>query len=195
MTELWFARHGETEWTISRQHTGFTELPLTERGERQARALGARLAGTEFDLVIASPRLRARRTAELAGFGPAAEIEDDFREWDYGEYEGVTSKEIRATRPDWDLWRDGCPGGEQPAAVTLRADRLVARIRERAPRRAIAFGHGHMSRVLAARWLGLDGATGRHLVLGTATLSIIAPEHGHPAIVLWNDSSHLLETG
>ena len=193
MTELWFARHGETDWTISRQHTSVTDLPLTERGERQARALGARLAGEAFDLVISSPRLRARRTAELAGLGDAAVLDEDFVEWAYGEYEGVTTKEIRETRPDWDLWRDGCPGGEQLAQVAARADRLVARIRDPAPERVIAFGHGHMSRVLAARWLGLDGEAGRHLVLGTATLSIIATEHAHPAIVLWNDGSHLLQ--
>ena len=193
MTELWFARHGETDWTISRQHTSTTDLALTERGERQARALGERIAGESFDLVISSPMLRARRTAELAGLAGAARLEDDFREWAYGEYEGVTTKQIRMSRPDWDLWRDGCPGGESTPEVVTRADRLVARIRDRAPERVIAFGHGHMSRVLAARWLGLDGEAGRHLMLGTATLSIIATEHAHPAIVLWNDGSHLAD--
>jgi broad specificity phosphatase PhoE len=191
MTELWFARHGETDWTISRQHTSVTDLPLTERGERQAQALGERIAGESFDLVISSPMQRARHTAELAGLGGDTELHDDFREWAYGEYEGVTTKEIRQTRPDWDLWRDGCPGGESLAEVAARTDRLVALIRERAPARVIAFGHGHTSRVLAARWLGLDGAAGRHLMLGTATLSVIGAEHAHPAIVLWNDPSHL----
>lgn len=191
MGELWLARHGETEWTLSRQHTSVTDLSLTERGERQARALGERLAGVGFDLVISSPMRRARDTAELAGLGGALEIEDDFREWAYGEYEGVTTKQIRSTRPDWDLWRDGCPGGEQLADVVARADRLIARIRERGPERTVVFGHGHASRVLASRWLGLDGATGRHLVLATATLSIVGREHAHPAIVLWNDAGHL----
>lgn len=191
MTDLWLARHGETEWTLSRQHTSVTDIPLTERGERQAAALGARLAGGAFDLVLSSPAQRARRTAEIAGFGDRLELDDDFREWRYGEYEGVTTAEIRRTRPDWDLWRDGNPGGESPAEVAARADRLVARIRERAPARVLLFGHGHMSRVVTARWLGHDAALGRHLALGTATLSVVGVEHAHAAIRLWNDASHL----
>jgi broad specificity phosphatase PhoE len=191
MTELWLARHGETEWTLSRQHTSVTDLPLTENGERQAEALGRRLAGTSFELVLSSPMRRARHTAELAGLGDEVELDEDFREWHYGEYEGVTTAEIRRTRPDWDLWRDGNPGGESPAEVAARADRLVERIRDRAPARAIVFGHGHMSRALAARWLGHPVELGRHLRLGTATLSVVGVEHGHPAIELWNDASHL----
>ena len=191
MSELWLARHGETEWTLSRQHTSATDIPLTGNGRRQAAALGARLSGTSFDVVCSSPAQRARTTAELAGFADVVELDEDFREWRYGEYEGITTAEIRQTRPDWDLWRDGCPGGEQLADVVERADAMVARLRERAPARALLFGHGHTSRVVAARWMGLDGALGRHLVLGTATLSIVSVEHAHPAIVLWNDASHL----
>jgi probable phosphoglycerate mutase len=191
MTELWLARHGETEWTLSRQHTSVTDIPLTPNGRRQSEALGARLSGESFDVVLSSPAQRARTTAEIAGFGDVVELDEDLREWRYGEYEGVTSAEIRETHPDWDLWRDGCPTGEQLAAVAERADAVVARLRERAPARALLFGHGHTSRVVAARWMGLDPALGRHLVLGTATLSIVAVEHGHPAIVLWNDASHL----
>lgn len=191
MTELWLARHGETEWTLSRQHTSVTDIPLTPNGRRQSQALGHRLADETFDLVASSPALRARTTAELAGFGDALELDEDFREWAYGEYEGVTTAEIRQTRPDWDLWRDGCPGGEQLGDVVARADAMVARLRERAPARALLFGHGHTSRVVAARWMGLDGTLGRHLVLGTATLSVVAVEHARPAIVLWNDASHL----
>ena len=191
MTELWLARHAETAWTLSRQHTSVTDLSLTDRGERQARALGDRLANPGFDLVLSSPALRARRTAEVAGLGEALELDEDFREWAYGEYEGVTTAEIRRKRPDWDLWRDGCPGGESVPEVAVRADRVIARIRERAPVRALLFGHGHMSRVLAARWLGLEAQAGRLFVLGTGTLSIVGAEHGRPAIVLWNDGSHL----
>ena len=191
MTELWLARHGETEWTLSRQHTSVTDIPLTDNGRRQAEALGSRLASESFDVVLSSPAQRASTTAELAGFADALELDEDFREWRYGEYEGVTTAEIRQTRPDWDLCRDGCPGGEQLADVVERADALVARLRERAPARALLFGHGHTSRVVAARWMGLDGLLSRHLVLGTATLSIVAMEHSNPAIVLWNDGSHL----
>lgn len=190
MPDLWLARHGETAWTISRQHTGKTDLPLTPNGERQAEALGRRLAGQRFDLVLSSPLTRARDTAELAGFGDAVAVDELFSEYDYGDYDGVTTADIRKERPDWDIWRDGCPGGETTADVAARADRLIERLRA-AGENVLVFGHGHMSRVLAARWLGMDGAAARHLIMGTATLSIIGEEHGHPAIRLWNDASHL----
>jgi probable phosphoglycerate mutase len=186
--ELWLARHGETEWTLSRQHTSVTDLDLTDSGVEQSRALGRRLAGRQFAVVLSSPALRARRTAELGGFEP--QLEPDFTEFRYGEYEGVTTAEIKRERPDWDLWRDGCPGGEQTAEVAARADRVIERLRA-AGGPALVFGHGHMSRVLSARWLGLDGTGGRFLMMSTATLSIIGVEHGQPAIRLWNDASHL----
>ena len=189
--ELWLARHGETEWTLSRQHTSVTDLDLTARGEEQARALADRLRDVHFDVVISSPLKRARRTAELAGLGDQLECDEDLIEYRYGEYEGVTTAEIRKTRPDWDLWRDGNPGGETTPEVAARADRAIERIRERGGGAAVLFGHGHMSRVVAARWLGLDATVGRYLMLQTATLSIIGVEHGHPAIRLWNDGSHL----
>jgi broad specificity phosphatase PhoE len=189
--ELWLARHGETEWTLSRQHTGVTDIPLTANGEEQARLLGNRLRDVEFDVVVSSPATRARRTADLAGFANF-EIDEDFVEYNYGEYEGITTAEIRKTRPDWDLWRDGCPGGETTAETAARADRVIERIRSRGGEAALVFGHGHMSRVLSARWLGLDGTAGRYLIMQTATLSIIGVEHGHPAIRLWNDPSHLV---
>jgi broad specificity phosphatase PhoE len=188
--ELWLARHGETEWTLSRQHTGVTDIPLTANGEEQARLLGNRLRDVEFDVVVSSPATRARLTADLAGFANF-EIDEDFVEYNYGEYEGITTAEIRKTRPDWDLWRDGCPGGETTAETAARADRVIERIRSRGGEAALVFGHGHMSRVLSARWLGLDGTAGRYLIMQTATLSIIGVEHGHPAIRLWNDGSHL----
>jgi broad specificity phosphatase PhoE len=192
--ELWLARHGETEWSLSKQHTGSTDIPLTPNGEEQARALGSRLRGVEFTRVISSPLQRARHTAELAGLGDRVEIDEDFVEVDYGEYEGITTAEIRETRPDWELWRDGSPGGETPAKVGARADRVVERI-GRGDGRTVVFGHGHMSRALSARWLGFPVEAARNLVLQTATLSVIGVEHGHPAIVLWNDASHLREAG
>ncbi|HVS29805.1 MAG TPA: histidine phosphatase family protein [Solirubrobacteraceae bacterium] len=188
--EIWIARHGETEWTLSRQHTSRTDLDLTANGERQARALAAPLSEQTFALVLSSPALRARRTAELAGLGTGLEIDPDLVEYQYGEYEGVTTKEIRESRPDWDLWRDGCPGGENTAQVAARADRVLERLR-RAEGAAVVFAHGHISRVLAARFLDLDGTAGRLLVLDTATLSVLGHEHGGPAVCRWNDGCHL----
>ena len=186
------ARHGETAWSLSGQHTGRTDLPLTERGERNARRLGERLRGLAFAKILTSPLRRAARTCELAGFGAAAEVDRDLLEWDYGHYEGRTSAEIRAERPDWQLFRDGCPGGESPAQVGARADRVVSRVRALRGD-VLLFSSGHFLRTLAARWLGLDPAAGRYFLLGTASLSALGYDHGasEPAIRLWNETGHV----
>jgi probable phosphoglycerate mutase len=189
--ELWLARHGETEWSRARRHTGRTDIPLTARGEEQAAALGSRLRGVEFALVLASPLERARRTAELAGFGDALAFDEDLVEVDYGEYEGRTTAEIRRARPDWDLWRDGCPGGETIAEAAARAERVIARVRA-VDGPVLLVGHGHLTRTLASRALTLDPDHGRHLALDPASLSIVGAEHAAPALWLWNDASHLL---
>jgi len=186
---VYLARHGETAWSLSGQHTGRTDLPLTEHGERQARALGERLRGLHFVKVLTSPSQRARRTAELAGFGGLAETDPDLAEWDYGQYEGRRTADILAERPGWFLFRDGCPGGESPEQVAARADRVVQRIRAVHGDVAI-FSSAHISRVLAVRWLGLEAAAGRYLLLGTSSLSILGYEHNltEPAIRLWNET-------
>ena len=189
---IYLARHGETAWSLSGQHTGRTDLPLTEGGERNARALGARLRGLVFAKVFTSPLQRAARTCDLAGFGNAAERDPDLMEWDYGEYEGRRTAEIHVERPDWQLFRDGCPGGESPAEIGARADRVVRQVRAVAGD-VLLFSSGHFLRVLAARWLGLESAGGRYLLLGTAALCILGYEHNlsEPAIRLWNDTHHL----
>ena len=189
---IYLARHGETAWSLSGQHTGRTDLPLTEGGERNARALGARLRGLVFAKTFTSPLQRAVRTCELAGFGNGAELDPDLMEWDYGQYEGRRTAEILEERPDWQLFRDGCPGGETPAEIGARADRVVSRVRA-VHGDALLFSSGHILRVLAARWLGLEAAGGRSFVLGTAALCILGYEHnlGEPAIRLWNDTHHL----
>jgi broad specificity phosphatase PhoE len=181
-------RHGETDWSASGKHTGRTDIPLTEEGERKARALQGRLKGVAFDRVFTSPLQRARRTCELAGFGDRAKVDPDLLEWDYGDYEGRKSSEIHAERPGWQLFRDGCPNGEQPADVGKRADRVIARLRA-ADDRAIVFSSGHILRVLAARWLGLAESEGRLLMLSTASISILGYEHdkSEPAVQLWNE--------
>jgi broad specificity phosphatase PhoE len=191
LPEVYLARHGETAWTISRQHTGKTDIPLTESGERNARSLGERLRGMTFARVLVSPMQRAARTAELAGLGREAEVDADLMEWDYGGDEGLTTAEIRRRRPGWDLFRDGCPGGESVEAVGARADRIIARSRP-IDGRTILFGHSHFFRVLAARWLGLPPGDGRFFLLGTASLSILSYEHSpdEPVIRLWNDDWH-----
>jgi broad specificity phosphatase PhoE len=191
LPEVYLARHGETAWTVSRQHTGRTDIPLTERGEQNARSLGERLRGMTFAKVLVSPLQRAQRTCELAGFTSQGEIDSDLTEWDYGQYEGLTTAEIRRQRLGWDLFRDGCPGGESVAAVGERADRLIARLRP-IEGRTILFGHSHFFRVLAARWPGLPPGDGRFLLLGTASLSILSYEHTphEPVIRLWNDDWH-----
>ena len=192
LSVVYLARHGETAWSLSGQHTGRTDLPLTERGERNARALGERLRGLTFAKVFTSPLQRAGRTCELAGFGSAAEIDPDLVEWDYGQYEGRRSAEIHAERPDWQLFRDGCPGGESPGQIGARADRVVGRVRA-VKGDVLVFSSGHFLRVLAARWLGLDAAGGRYLLLSTASLSTLGYEHklAEPAIRLWNETRHV----
>jgi broad specificity phosphatase PhoE len=192
LSVVYLARHGETAWSLSGQHTGRTDLPLTERGERNARALGERLRGLSFAKVFTSPLQRAARTCELAGFGAAAEIDPDLVEWDYGQYEGRRTAEIHVERPDWQLFRDGCPGGESPGQIGARADRVVGRVRA-VKGDVLVFSSGHFLRVLAARWLGLDASGGRYLLLSTASLSTLGYEHklAEPAIRLWNDSRHV----
>ncbi len=189
---VYVARHGETAWSLSGQHTGRTDLPLTERGEEQARALGRRLRAMDFATVLTSPSRRAVRTCALAGFGAAAEIDPDLAEWDYGDYEGRRTAEILALRPDWQLFRDGAPGGETPEQVGARADRAIARIRA-IRGDALLVSSAHISRVLAARWLGLPASGGRYLVLGVASLSLLGYERNlsEPAIRLWNNTDHL----
>ena len=189
---IWLARHGETAWSVSGRHTGLTDLPLTERGERNARRLGERLKGLALAKVFTSPLQRAARTCALAGFGDAAEVDRDLVEWDYGRYEGRRTAEIHAERPDWQLFRDGCPGGESPDQVGARADRVVSR--GRAVRGdLLLFSSGHFLRVLAARWLGLEPAAGRYFLLGTASLSALSYEHtlAQPVIRLWDDTHHV----
>jgi broad specificity phosphatase PhoE len=189
---VYLARHGETAWSLSGQHTGRTDLPLTERGERNARALGQPLRGLEFAKVYTSPLQRAARTCELAGFGTSAEIDPDLVEWDYGQYEGRRTADIHAERPDWQLFRDGCPGGESPDQIGARADRVVGRLRA-IKGDVLVFSSGHFLRVFAARWLGLDASAGRYLLLSTASLSALGYEHNltEPAIRLWNETRHV----
>ena len=186
------ARHGETAWSLSGQHTGLTDLPLTERGERNARRLGERLHGINFTKIFTSPLQRAARTCELAGFGAAAEVDRDLLEWNYGEYEGRRTAEILAERPDWELFRDGCPGGESPDQIGARADRVVSRVRA-VEGDVLLFSSGHFLRVLAARWLGLPPGAGRYFLLSTASLSALGYEHNRsePVIRLWNDTRHV----
>ena len=188
---VYLARHGETAWTISRQHTGVTDLPLTAQGEAEAVRLAERLEGLTFAAVLTSPLQRAVRTCELAGFGSAAEVEPDLLEWNYGAYEGRTSADIRAERPDWQLFRDGCPGGESPDQVGARADRVIRRVRAIGGD-VLLFSSGHFLRVFAARWLGLDPGAGRYFLLGTASLSAVGYEHdrSEPVIRLWDEMPH-----
>jgi probable phosphoglycerate mutase len=193
LPRLSLARHGETAWTLSGQHTGRSDIPLTTRGEQNAISLGKRLRGESFAAIFTSPLLRARRTCELAGYAASAEIEPDLVEWDYGVYDGKTSAEIRRVRPDWNLFRDGCPGGETLDQVAERADRVVASVRA-VSGDVLVFSHSHFLRVLAARWLDLPGSYARHLVLSTASLSVVGYEHSleEPAIRLWNDDRHVV---
>ena len=182
--ELWVIRHGETEWSRDGRHTSRTEVELTPDGEEVARGLEARLEGVEFDLVLTSPRIRARRTAELAGF-PDAHVEDDLTEWDYGDYEGITTAEIRETVPGWTVWTHPTPGGESAEQVTARLDRVVAKVQAQGGR-VLVFSHGHASRGLAARWLDQPVEEGRLFLLGTATISVLGYEHESPVVARWN---------
>jgi broad specificity phosphatase PhoE len=189
---IYLARHGETAWSISGQHTGMTDLPLTARGEQNAGRLGKRLAGRVFSKVFTSPLQRARRTCQLAGFADAAQVDPNLVEWNYGDYEGRRTVEIHAQRPDWQLFRDGCPGGESPQQIGARADRVVNNLHS-IKGNVLVFSSGHFLRVLAARWLGLEPAAGKFLILSTASLSLLSYENNlsSPAIRLWNDTSHL----
>ena len=190
---VYIARHGETAWTVSGQHTGITDLPLTDKGEQNAARLGARLRGLNFTKVFTSPLQRARRTCELAGFGDLAEVDCDLVEWNYGEYEGRRGAEIRSERPEWQLFRDGCPGGESPQQVAARADRVIRRLRA-ANGDTLVFSSGHFIRVLATRWIGIKPTvTARSFMLSTASLSALGYENdlSRPVIRLWNDTHHV----
>jgi broad specificity phosphatase PhoE len=192
---IYLARHGETAWSLTGQHTGTTDLALTQQGEANARSLGERLAGLAFAKVFTSPLQRARQTCELAGFAGDATVDPDLVEWNYGEYEGMRTKEIHAKRPDWLLFRDGCPGGESPHEVGARADRVVARVRA-FDGDVLVFSSGHFLRVFAARWLGLEPVDGKLLLLSTASLSVLSYEHNlsEPVIRFWNDDDHVVAT-
>jgi broad specificity phosphatase PhoE len=190
--QIYFMRHGETAWSLSGQHTGRSELPLTPHGEAMARALGRRLQGIRFTQVLTSPRLRATATCRLAGLGGAgahvATIDTDLAEWDYGEDEGLSTLDIRQRHPGWDIWVHGCPGGESPSQIGLRADRLIARLCELSGKVAL-FSHGQFGRVLAARWIGLPAAQGQHFSIDPASIGILGFEPAHPqrrVIALWN---------
>ena len=184
--EVWLVRHGETEWSRDHRHTSVTDLPLTEAGVEVARALAPRLAGHEFGQVLTSPRDRARTTARLAGF-PDAEVDEDLVEWAYGDYEGVTTEEIRRSVPGWTVWTHGAPGGETAAQVTTRLDRVVDRLHAAAAD-TLVFGHGHALRALAARWLGLPVSEGRLFRLDTATVSVLGHERETAVLLRWNDA-------
>ena len=199
MLELYLVRHGETEWSRARRHTGRTDLPLSPVGEAEAKALGRHLRGLEVDRVLSSPLTRAVTTARLAGFGDRLETSDALLEFDYGDYEGLTTPEIRAARPGWDLFRDGCPGGETVQDAAGRAGALLAELTAAGGGWVLLFSHGHQLRILTACYLGLPPETARHLFLGTASLSVLGDEHEWPAILLWNEQegsgANVAETG
>lgn len=182
---VYLLRHGETEWSLNGRHTGVTDIPLTENGRSAARRLEPILAQETFALVLTSPLQRARDTCDLAGLSKRANTETDLMEWNYGEYEGLTTQQIRQTRPDWSVFRDGCPGGESPEQVGARADRLLVKIRATEGNVAL-FGHGHFSRVLAARWINLPANYGEHFLLDTATLNVLGYYRESPALKMWN---------
>jgi broad specificity phosphatase PhoE len=183
--QVYLIRHGETQWSLSTQHTGITDIPLTENGRKVAKLLEPVLAKETFALVLTSPLERARETCELAGLGERAEIDPDLMEWNYGEYEGLTPKQIHAQAPGWILFNNGCPGGENPEQIGARVDRVIARVRAVEGHVAL-FAHGHIFRVFAARWLGLPATAGCHFLLETATLNILSYYRGIPAVKRWN---------
>ena len=189
---IYLARHGETAWSRTGQHTGLTDLPLTEQGEREARELGHRLAGITFAKVFTSPLQRAARTCDIAGFGAVAEQDADLVEWNYGKYEGRRTVEIHVDAPNWQLFRDGCPGGETPAQIGGRADRVLSRLRA-INGNVLVFSSGHLLRVLAARFLGLEPSGGKYFTLSTASVSVLGYENSlsHPVVRLWNETSRL----
>ncbi len=182
--DVWLIRHGETQWSRSGQHTGATDLPMTAAGDEAARSLAGLLAGTSFDLVLCSPRQRARRTAELAGITDAS-IEPDLVEWDYGDYEGRTRADIQQERPDWSIWTDGAPNGETPDQISARMDRVIGRCHG-AGGRVLLFSHGHALRCLAARWIDQPVTVGAHLPLDTAKVCVLGHDRGTPTIDRWN---------
>jgi broad specificity phosphatase PhoE len=183
--KVYVVRHGETEWSLSGQHTGVTDIPLTENGRAVARRLRPILAEQSFQLVLTSPLRRARETCELAGLGTHATVEPDLHEWDYGEYEGLTPKQIHDKQPGWMIFRDGCPGGETPKEIGARVDRVIARVRGTSGDVAL-FAHGHVFRVLVARWIGLPPGAGQHFLLDTATLNVLGYYRDSPAVKVWN---------
>jgi probable phosphoglycerate mutase len=183
--EVFLIRHGETEWSLSGQHTGSTDIPLTDHGEAAARLLAPVLADRDFSLVLCSPLQRARRSCELAGLGDRASIDPDLAEWNYGSYEGLTSAAIHGQHPGWLVFRDGCPNGESPAEVGERVDRVISRVRQNGGRVAL-FAHGHVFRVFVARWIELSPSHGAHFLLDTSTLTILSYYRGIPAVKCWN---------
>ena len=189
-TEIMLARHGETEWSRDLRHTGHTDIPLTDTGREQARALATRFSDLELAFVLTSPLSRATESCRLAGLGDQAVEEPDLVEWDYGEYEGMTTEEIRRDVPGWTVWDGGAPGGEDANQVGARADRVIARVRE-ADGPGVVFAHGHVLRVLGARWIGLPAASGALLALSTSTLSTLGYERDRQVLTLWNDGGHL----
>lgn len=187
--KVYLLRHGETEWSLNGRHTGVTDIPLTENGRKLARQLQPILARGKFVMVLTSPLQRARETCELAGLGTLASVDRDLMEWNYGEYEGLTTEQIRQTRPDWSVFRDGCPGGESPLQVSVRADRIVSRVRAMDGNVAL-FSHGHILRVLAARWINLSASYGENFLLDTATLNVLGYYRESPAFKIWNAPLH-----
>ncbi len=186
--KLWLVRHAETEWSIALRHTGRTDIPLTDEGREHARTLGPALEAQEFAVVLSSPLGRARETAELAGFGERCELRDALLEWDYGAYEGITTAEIRESRPDWYLWRDGVPDGESPDDVGARVDEIVEEAHA-AGSDVVCFSHGHVLRALGARWLEQPAGFGGRLPLSTGAVCVMGFEHDVPALWRWNDVS------